>query len=248
MNFQHFSENNLCFHIANIFCSYVNTNQVSSFYGTSININAAKELWDLTETGWSRTWYWNGQLYTYMYIYSVDQMCKLARMTYIPYISLQAHFVTVFLYIANHFQHLFNLFYRGTPTGVTYMWYDAIVVTGVPVITAANDMRFMLWHIDMLMLMSQIVFYLLHSALVLSLYIDVVFTFSRRCLPRASLLYTHTHRHPYWCPIMSNLIDHHLTSVSVQIPITWWRHQMETFSALLAICAGNSPVPGEFPT
>ena len=26
---------------------------------------------------------------------------------------------------------------------------------------------------------------------------------------------------------------------------TWWRHQMETFSALLAICAGNSPVPGE---
>ena len=28
---------------------------------------------------------------------------------------------------------------------------------------------------------------------------------------------------------------------------TWWRHQMETFSALLAICAGNSLVPGEFP-
>ena len=28
----------------------------------------------------------------------------------------------------------------------------------------------------------------------------------------------------------------------------WWRHQMETFSPLLAICAGNSPVPGEFPT
>ena len=29
---------------------------------------------------------------------------------------------------------------------------------------------------------------------------------------------------------------------------SWWRQQMETFSALLAICAGNSPVPGEFPT
>ena len=29
---------------------------------------------------------------------------------------------------------------------------------------------------------------------------------------------------------------------------TWWRHQVETFSALLAICAGNSPVHGEFPT
>ena len=29
---------------------------------------------------------------------------------------------------------------------------------------------------------------------------------------------------------------------------SWWRHQMEIFSALLAICAGNSPVTGEFPT
>ena len=29
---------------------------------------------------------------------------------------------------------------------------------------------------------------------------------------------------------------------------TLWRHQMETFSALLALCAGNSPVTGEFPT
>ena len=28
----------------------------------------------------------------------------------------------------------------------------------------------------------------------------------------------------------------------------WWRHQMETFSALLALCAGNLPVPGEFPS
>ena len=28
---------------------------------------------------------------------------------------------------------------------------------------------------------------------------------------------------------------------------SWWRHQMEVVSALLAICAGNSPVPGEFP-
>ena len=28
---------------------------------------------------------------------------------------------------------------------------------------------------------------------------------------------------------------------------SWWRHQMETFSALLALCAGNSSVTGEFP-
>ena len=29
---------------------------------------------------------------------------------------------------------------------------------------------------------------------------------------------------------------------------TWWRHQMETTFTLLAICAENSPVTGEFPT
>ena len=28
---------------------------------------------------------------------------------------------------------------------------------------------------------------------------------------------------------------------------SWWRHQMETFSPLLSICAGNSPASGEFP-
>ena len=38
----------------------------------------------------------------------------------------------------------------------------------------------------------------------------------------------------------------HITSLSC-IPhqtcvVTWWRHEMGTFSALLAICAGNSPV------
>ena len=29
---------------------------------------------------------------------------------------------------------------------------------------------------------------------------------------------------------------------------SWWRHQMEAFSALLALCEGNSPVTGEFPS
>ena len=28
---------------------------------------------------------------------------------------------------------------------------------------------------------------------------------------------------------------------------SWWRHQMETFSALLAMCARKSPMTGEFP-
>ena len=31
------------------------------------------------------------------------------------------------------------------------------------------------------------------------------------------------------------------------IAYAWWHHHMETFSALLALCAGNSPVTGEFP-
>ena len=30
--------------------------------------------------------------------------------------------------------------------------------------------------------------------------------------------------------------------------LKWWRHQMETISALLALCDYNSPVTGEFPT
>ena len=33
------------------------------------------------------------------------------------------------------------------------------------------------------------------------------------------------------------------------VPMSWWwRHEMEAFSALLALCAGNSLVTGEFPT
>ena len=43
---------------------------------------------------------------------------------------------------------------------------------------------------------------------------------------------------------------HDLTTVRRWDAVTlciWWRHQMETFSALLALCAGNSPVTREFP-
>ena len=35
--------------------------------------------------------------------------------------------------------------------------------------------------------------------------------------------------------------------IGFRLMTTWWRRQMQTFSAWLAICAGNSPVPGEFP-
>ena len=43
--------------------------------------------------------------------------------------------------------------------------------------------------------------------------------------------------------IMQN--DH--TQLKLTLLRSWWRHQKETFFALLAICAGNSPVTGEFP-
>ena len=34
---------------------------------------------------------------------------------------------------------------------------------------------------------------------------------------------------------------------AVTFHVQWWRHQMKTFSALLVIYAGYSPVPDEFP-
>ena len=42
---------------------------------------------------------------------------------------------------------------------------------------------------------------------------------------------------------------YHTNSQSLHhFSVTWWRHQRETFSALLALCAGNSPVTDEFPS
>ena len=37
------------------------------------------------------------------------------------------------------------------------------------------------------------------------------------------------------------------TAVISPMKDTWWRHQMGTFSALLALCVGNSPVPVNSP-
>ena len=39
-----------------------------------------------------------------------------------------------------------------------------------------------------------------------------------------------------------------LTCVALCSAYTWWRHQMETFSVLLALCEGNSPIISEFPS
>ena len=50
-----------------------------------------------------------------------------------------------------------------------------------------------------------------------------------------------------WFPAKLSKYDiHHAFEITYEMKLidvwSWWRHQMETFSALLAICAGNSPV------
>ena len=50
------------------------------------------------------------------------------------------------------------------------------------------------------------------------------------------------------CGLSSKFTAFHRDRYHIKDAESWWRHQMETFSALLAIFAGNSPVPGEFPT
>ena len=55
--------------------------------------------------------------------------------------------------------------------------------------------------------------------------------------------------HNFWVQVIDStfsLLDVHVHNAQGQC--IWWRHQMETFPALLAICEGNSPVTGEFPS
>ena len=50
------------------------------------------------------------------------------------------------------------------------------------------------------------------------------------------------------CIVASDICVYFKKGAQTQKATTWWRHQVETFSALLAICAGNSPIPDEFHT
>ena len=50
----------------------------------------------------------------------------------------------------------------------------------------------------------------------------------------------------YWCITM--YCKQRACREACKVKTSWWRHQMGTFSALLALCAGNSPVTSEFPT
>ena len=73
---------------------------------------------------------------------------------------------------------------------------------------------------------------------------DNVFAFS--FISRHSLKPSWLEKRPtYTASSISRLLAMHGTKTSA---VTWWRHQMETFSALLALCAWKSPVTGEFPS
>ena len=50
------------------------------------------------------------------------------------------------------------------------------------------------------------------------------------------------------CQWKNTFGDIHVTTTHKAQHAWWWRRQMETFSALLPLCAGNSPVTGEFPS
>ena len=49
-------------------------------------------------------------------------------------------------------------------------------------------------------------------------------------------------------PVHPLLQWQHATACDCGIIFSRWRHQMEAFSALLALCVGNSPVTGDFPS
>ena len=54
--------------------------------------------------------------------------------------------------------------------------------------------------------------------------------------------------HASWGSFRSGKRLQNQSLLFVIFSITWWCHQMEIFSVLLAFCAGNSTVTGEFPT
>ena len=58
---------------------------------------------------------------------------------------------------------------------------------------------------------------------------------------KSQFMYFHARKYIWKCRLGNG---GHFVSTSL---LTWLRHQMETFSASLALCAGNPPVPSESP-
>ena len=72
----------------------------------------------------------------------------------------------------------------------------------------------------------------------------------RHAFPRHNVVMSMYMYYPYgWHTAAQILYTYaRVTSFWHKVCGAWWRHQMETFSALLALCAGNSPITGEFPS
>ena len=82
------------------------------------------------------------------------------------------------------------------------------------------------------------------SALLRIIYLVIIM--SEKIATICSLFYIQFMQIPF-------IVEHHENMFSYvqkrnKHAFAWWRHQMGTFSALLALCVGNPPVTGEFPS
>ena len=68
---------------------------------------------------------------------------------------------------------------------------------------------------------------------------------AQNCLPH---LTDHDQLHVYMIRIFLFSQASNIDKIYSGHLITWWHHQMEKFSALLALCEGNPPVTGGFPS
>ena len=73
-------------------------------------------------------------------------------------------------------------------------------------------------------------------------------TFSVSLPPRRDLEFPiKLFERPIWeARTMKSPTEQHFAPFQLITP--WWRHERETYSVLLALCMGNSPVTGEFPS
>ena len=62
------------------------------------------------------------------------------------------------------------------------------------------------------------------------------------------LIYTQKCLHTSGLSVWLAIKMKHETAGTSLIGSPWWRHQMKTFSALMALCVGNSPLTREFPS
>ena len=75
----------------------------------------------------------------------------------------------------------------------------------------------------------------------IAVYVAISRSFSSHCGERLCHIFGRQ-----WC-VIELCRSIRLAFIVCYIMHAWWRHPMETFSALLAFCAGNSPVPVNYP-